>query len=192
MGRLRILILLGLASRALASGADQRARGAAPDARFADRVVMVLMRGGGEAGFCSALVVDSRTLLTAAHCLKPVSDMAVHYRDASGAPVITPVAATIAHPLYRADAIRARVESIDIALVRTARPLDPRFVSATIGDETRLAVGEPVILSGYGVTRPGDWKSGGELRTVDRGSRTESPTLRNSPPDFQSPGRVTP
>lgn len=166
MGLLRNLILFGLAVGALAPEAAHALVGAQPDSRFADRVVMVLMRGGGEAGFCSALVVDLRTLLTAAHCLKPINDMAVHYRDASGAPVITPVAATLAHPLYRADAIRARVESIDLALVRTARPLDPRFVSATIGDEARLAAGEPVILSGYGVTRPGDWKSGGELRSV--------------------------
>ena len=104
--------------------------GAAPDQRFADRVAMVLMRGPGEAGFCSALVLDSRTVLTAAHCLRPVRDMAVHYRDASGAPVVIPVEATIAHPHYRPDAIRARVESIDVALVRTARPLDARFVGA--------------------------------------------------------------
>ena len=84
--------------------------GAAPDQRFADRVAMVLMRRPGEAGFCSALVLDSRTVLTAAHCLRPVRDMAVAYRDASGAPVVIPVEATIAHPQYRPDAIRARVE----------------------------------------------------------------------------------
>ncbi len=93
--------------------ADARGAGAArswerrPDARFADRVAMVLMRGKGEAGFCSALVLDSRTLLTAAHCLRPTRDMAVHYRDASGAPVVIPVEAAVAHPLYRPDAIRS-------------------------------------------------------------------------------------
>src|SRR5580693_9079615 len=80
--------------------------GASPDGRFADRVAMVLLRGPGEAGFCSALVLDSRTLLTAAHCVKSTRDMAVHYRDASGAPVIVPVEAAAAHPLYRPDAIR--------------------------------------------------------------------------------------
>src|SRR5277367_2824598 len=108
--------------------------GAAPDGRFADRVAMVLIRGGDEAGFCSALVLGPRILLTAAHCLRRLSDMAVHYRDAGGAAVIIPVDAAIAHPRYRADAIQARVESIDLALIRTARPLDPRFVAAAIGD----------------------------------------------------------
>ncbi len=113
--------LVGLVSLAAPAGALV---GASPDARFADRVAMVLLRGGGEAGFCSALVLDSRTLLTAAHCVKAIRDMAVHYRDASGAPVVIPVEAAVAHPLYRPDAIAARAVSIDAALIRTARPLD--------------------------------------------------------------------
>ena len=72
--------------------------GAAPDGRFADRVAMVLIRGGDSAGFCSALVLSPRILLTAAHCLRPLRDMAVHYRDAAGAAVIIPVDAAVAHP----------------------------------------------------------------------------------------------
>lgn len=140
--------------------------GAAPDPRFADRVVMVLMRGGGEAGFCSGLVLDSRTVLTAAHCLRPVRDLAVFYRGAQNAPVIVPVERTIAHPQYRADAIRSRARSIDIALVRTERPLDPRFIPAELGATESPKVGDSVILTGYGVTRAGDWKSGGILRSV--------------------------
>ena len=140
--------------------------GAAPDARFADRVAMVLLRGPGEAGFCSALVLDPRTLLTAAHCLKAVGDMAVHYRDASGAPVVVPVEAAVAHPGYRPDAIRARVQSIDVALVRAARPLEPRFAGAALAAGDGPGVGDAVILAGYGATREGDWKSGGTLRSV--------------------------
>jgi Trypsin len=159
---LRLAILTTLAAPNLARALV----GAAPDGRFSDRVAMVLMRGGDRAGFCSALVLDSRTLMTAAHCLAATRDMAVHYRDSAGAPVIIPVEAAFAHPLYRPDAIRARVESIDLALIRTALPLDPRFVGATLAAGDGPAVGERVILSGYGVTRDGDWKSGGELRSV--------------------------
>ncbi len=151
--------------------------GASPDARFADRVAMVLLRGGGEAGFCSALVLDSRTLLTAAHCVKAVRDMAVHYRDASGAPVVIPVEAAVAHPLYRPDAIAARALSIDAALIRTARPLDSSFVGAALASGKGPAVGEPVILAGYGVTRDGDWKSGGQLRSVTLAVRAPASTV---------------
>lgn len=140
--------------------------GATPDGRFADRVAMVLIRGGDKAGFCSALVLSPRILLTAAHCLRPLRDMAVHYRDASGSAVIIPVDAAIAHPLYRADAIQARARSIDLALVRTARPLDGRFAAATIADGGPPSIGARVIISGYGAAREGDWSSGGVLRAV--------------------------
>src|SRR5208337_1918797 len=163
----RVLIRLAIVVAFATPLAPSRALvGAAPDGRFADRVAMVLMRGGGEAGFCSALVLDSRTLLTAAHCLRPTRDMAIHYRDASGTPVVIPVEAAIAHPLYRPDAVRERIESIDVALIRTASPLDARFAGAALTSGDGPAVGERVILSGYGAARDGDWKSGGELRSV--------------------------
>src|SRR5271154_4933873 len=89
--------------------------GAAPYSCFADRVVIVLILGGDSAVFCSALVLGPRVLLTASHCLRPLRDLAVHYRDAAGAAVIIPVDAAIAHPRYRADGIQDRVESIDLA-----------------------------------------------------------------------------
>src|SRR3974377_2479513 len=90
--------VLAIAALAASSAPAQALVGAAADSRFADRVAMVLMRGDGEAGFCSALVLDPRTLLTAAHCLKPIRDMAVHYRDSSGAPVVIPIEAELPHP----------------------------------------------------------------------------------------------
>jgi len=152
----RLAAAISILVSALWAVAPARAMvGAVPDPRFADRVVMVLMRGGGEAGFCSGLVLDLRTVLTAAHCLRPVRDLAVFYRGAQNAPVIVPVERTIAHPQYRADAIRSRARSIDIALVRTERPLDPRFIPAELG-----ATESPKV------TRAGDWKSGGILRSV--------------------------
>lgn len=151
--------------------------GAAPDGRFADRVAMVLLRGGGSAGFCSALVLSPRILLTAAHCLRPLRDMAVHYRDAAGEAVIIPVDAAIAHPRYRADAIQARVESIDLALIRAARPLGPGFAVALIGDGGPPPIGAPAIVSGYGASREGDWSSGGVLRSVTLAVREPASTV---------------
>jgi len=163
----RLVRSLGLFAALLTPFASARALvGGAPDGRFADRVVMALIRGGGEAGFCTALVLGPRVLLTAAHCLRPLRDMAVYYRDGKGAAVIIPVDAAVPHPLYRADAIRARARSIDLALIRTAQPLGPRFAAAAIGDGAPPAIGTPVILSGYGAAREGDWASGGVLRSV--------------------------
>ena len=174
----RFLRLLAIAAALVPPLAPARALvGAAPDSRFADRVAMVLIRGGDKAGFCSALVLSPRVLLTAAHCLRPLRDMAVHYRDDAGAAVIIPVDAVIAHPLYRANAIEARVESIDLALIRTARPLDPRFIGAAIAEGGPPPIGAPAIVSGYGAAREGDWSSGGALRSVTLAVREPASTV---------------
>ena len=160
----RSLALLAALTAPLASA--RALVGAQPDGRFVDRVAMVLIRGRGKAGFCSALALGPRILLTAAHCLRPLRDMAVYYRNADGAAVIIPVDAAVPHPRYRADAIQARALSIDLALIRTARPLDPRFAAAAIADGGAPPIGKAVILSGYGAAREGDWSSGGTLRSV--------------------------
>jgi Trypsin len=174
----RFLQLLMLVAAAAAPLAPARALvGAEPDSRFADRVAMVLIRGGDKAGFCSALVLSPRVLLTAAHCLRPLRDMAVHYRDSAGAPVIIPVDAAFSHPLYRADAIKARVESIDLALIRTARPLESRFAGATIGEGGPPPIGASAIVSGFGAAREGEWSSGGELRSVTLAVREPASTV---------------
>jgi hypothetical protein len=174
----RSIRLLALVAALAAPLAPSRALvGAAPDGRFADRVAMVLIRGGDSAGFCSALVLSPRILLTAAHCLRPPKDMAVHYRDAGGAAVVIPVDAAVAHPRYRPDAIQARVQSIDLALIRAARPLDPHFVAAAIGDGGPPPIGAPTIVSGYGAAREGDWSSGGTLRSVTLAVREPASTV---------------
>ncbi len=172
-----VQLLTLVAALAAGLGPARALVGAAPDGRFADRVAMVLIRGGDSAGFCSALVLSPRILLTAAHCLRRLSDMAVHYRDAAGAAIIIPVDAAVPHPLYRADAIEARVESIDLALIRTARPLDPRFIGAAIGDGGPPPIGTPAIVTGYGAAREGDWSSGGVLRSVALAVRAPASTV---------------
>ncbi len=132
-------------------------------ARFADHVVMVLSRGGDREGFCTGIVLGPRAVLTAAHCLRPTRDMVVAYRDASGKPVLVAVAAAEAHPLYRPNAIAERQVSIDLALIETETPLDPRFTPPRLAEGDGPAVGDETILAGYGVAREGIPSSGGAL-----------------------------
>ena len=135
-------------------------------ARFADHLVMVLARGGDREGFCTGIVLGPRVVLTAAHCLRPTRDMAVVYRDAAGKPVLIAVAAAVSHPLYRANAIAERQVSIDLALVETETPLDPRFTPPPLAEGDGPAVGDDTILAGYGVAREGTPTTGGTLRSA--------------------------
>jgi len=164
----RPLFLAGFAASLVALGGfpSRALVGGEADDRFASRTAMILNRDARTSGFCSALVLGPRALLTAAHCLRPVADMAVFYRSAAGEPALVPVAAARAHPLYRPDAPRRRVVSIDLAVVATAKPLDPSFVAADLDRGEAPGVGEAVILSGYGLTQEGEAHSGGRLRSL--------------------------
>ena len=175
----RCVRLLTLVAAVAAPLAPARALvGAEPDNRFADRVAMVLMRGGDKAGFCSALVLSPRVLLTAAHCLRPLRDMAVHYRDAAdgGGRSFQSMRRS---PIRFTAPTRSRrgSNSIDLALIRTARPLSSRFAGAAIADGGPPPLGALAIVSGYGAAREGDWSSGGELRSVTLAVREPASTV---------------
>ncbi len=136
------------------------------DLSYSDHVVMVLKRAGDRAGFCTGVVVAPRAILTAAHCVAPIRDMRIHYRDDAGQPVLIDVEAVAVHPSYRADAVTRRVVSIDLALVRTRTPLDARFSAAALDDSGAVAEGSPLRIFGYGLAREGEGRSAGVLRSA--------------------------
>ena len=136
------------------------------DPTLVNHVVVVLIRGGGRAGFCSGVVLGPNVILTAGHCVKPLKDMRIFYRDASGAPVFAQVRAVVRHPQFKPDAIARRVVSIDLALIETATPIDPRFAAMDLDDTGETAIGQSLKVAGFGVGREGDQKSAGALRSA--------------------------
>lgn len=124
--------------------------------------VMVLSSNGG---VCTGIVVARDAILTAAHCVAARADHRVHFRDEAGAPVLVELAGRAAHPGYDAGAVAGRRRSIDLALLRTATPLPPRFVVAPLSAAMPRA-GETLALSGYGAARAGEPRSTGTFRTV--------------------------
>jgi secreted trypsin-like serine protease len=110
-------------------------------------------------------------VLTAAHCARPAGDMRVFYRDAASGPVFVAVRAVAAHPGFRADAIARRVASIDLALIETATPLDVRFSAPVLDESGDVAIGQDLLIAGFGVAREGQQSSAGVLRALALAAR---------------------
>lgn len=157
----QIFQLLALPLLALfVAGPAYAVTGGAPDRTGEADTLMILSDRGG---VCSALVVAIDAVLTAAHCVPKGAQLRVHFRDAAGQPVLIPPVSVAVHPGYRADAVKTRARSIDLALVRVPSPLPSRFRPATLSGADPRA-GASLALDGYGVTREGDAASTGTLR----------------------------
>jgi hypothetical protein len=137
--------------------------GGAPDDGPLSRTSLMVL--GSNGGVCSAVVVAPDAVLTAAHCVAGAAEHRVHWREASGEPVLLPPAATALHPGYDPKAIAARRRSIDLALVRLGSPLPARFEPAALSAAARRE-GETLTLGGYGASREGEARSTGTFRTV--------------------------
>ncbi|WP_430913079.1 S1 family peptidase [Methylobacterium sp. sgz302541] len=124
--------------------------------------VMVLSSKGG---VCTGVVVARDAILTAAHCAPPGAELRAHFREGAE-PVLADIAARAVHPGYDAGAVAGRRRSVDLALLRTAKPLPDRFRAALLGAVPPRA-GENVTLSGYGATPGGGPRSTGTLRAVN-------------------------
>ncbi|MBX9934433.1 MAG: trypsin-like serine protease [Methylobacterium sp.] len=162
--RSRIGRALGVAAGVMAiAGPAQAVVGGREAPEAASSSVMVLSSKGG---VCTGIVVARDAVLTAAHCVAGGAEHRVHFRDQAGAPVLVDLTGRALHPGYDAGAIAGRRRSIDIAILRTATPLPPRFTIAPLS-AAMPRTGETLSLSGYGAARSGDPRSTGTFRSVD-------------------------
>ena len=134
------------------------------DSARAGVIVMVLRSGAGGAAFCTGVVVARDAVLTAAHCVARAETTKIHFREGDR-PVLLDVDAIAVHPRYRANAIRTRERSIDLALVRLRAPLPSRFSAATIERAPAISVGARFRIAGYGLAQEGRGVTGGVLRS---------------------------
>jgi S1-C subfamily serine protease len=129
---------------------------------LARAAVMVLTDRGG---VCSAVAVSPDALLTAAHCVPAGQSLRVHWRE-GGQPVLVEPMSVARHPGFRANAVRERTRSIDLALVRLREPLPARFGVASLSGGGTPRAGAAVTVAGFGLSREGDASSTGIWRSA--------------------------
>ena len=143
------------------------------DQTLARHVVMLV----GPRGFCSGVAIARNVVLTAAHCVPAGADYKLTELDAARQPVLKDIARIARHPGFDADAALRQRVTADVALLRLAEPLAAKFVPATLAAPRRpVAVGDLLLVAGYGVAARGDGRTGG--------------TLAHGPPCGDGPARL--
>lgn len=162
-----MLLAAGLATlaAALPAGTARAVIGGSPvgqtDAAAA-HTVMVTTRNG----FCSGAVIAPSLVLTAAHCVDGSDQLAVLVFGPGRTPLINQVTGRAVHPAYRRADWQARRTAVDLAVVRTARPIGGGFRPAPLAGGGVPQAGSAIRLVGFGPASEGDARSAGVLRSA--------------------------
>jgi hypothetical protein len=131
---------------------------------YRPHLVMVLNDRGG---FCSGVVVARDAILTAGHCT--TGAIRLHWKDAAGRPVLAEPGRVVVHPEFRDGAEKARVRSVDLAIIRTRTPLPAEFRPVALAGPGSPVPEKDATLRvvGYGLGLEWDDASAGKLRSAD-------------------------
>jgi len=179
--RMRLALLLSVA---LATPAFAITGNAPPASGFAATSIVMLVDSRG--GLCTGTALARDLVLTAAHCVARPANYRVRLSKDGG---VTEVETTRSHPGFNMANYVANRATADVALVKLKTPLPASVVPASLGGTRRVAVGEIMIVAGYGATRDNNEQGAGEPRmaplvvTGQPGSlqiRLQDPDTRNT------------
>jgi len=170
--RFAALALSGTVGFAVASGllpggipAAAMVGGASPAAAGVGRSVVMILGSYGTA--CTATAIASDLLLTAAHCVQPGADYKLVDSAQGREPVLKDIARIERDPQFDLKRLFAHLATADVALIKLAEPLPSRIPPVPlVGDGVSVAVGDPLVVAGYGVTVRGDGRTGGTVRAA--------------------------
>jgi hypothetical protein len=139
--------------------------GGAPPApaEFARSIVMIL----GSAGTaCTATAIGRDLLLTAAHCVQPGADYKLLGSEPGQPPILKNIIRIERHPQFDIKRLFDHLATADVALIKLAEPLPARISPTLIASGESVAVGDSLVVAGYGVTVRGEGRSGGVARAA--------------------------
>jgi secreted trypsin-like serine protease len=169
---LAVLVIAAVAGFApMGTGTDDAVAmvgGAQPAAAgIARSVVMILGSYGSYSTACTATAIGRDLLLTAAHCVQPGADYKLVASEAGDAPVLKDIARIERDPQFEMNRLFSHLATADVALIKLAEPLPARSPGVRIGGEAEtVAVGDTLVVAGYGVTVRGDGRTGGTVRAA--------------------------
>jgi len=99
---------------------------------------------------CTATALTRDVVLTAAHCVTGARKRSVKIYQ-TGASI--PVRAAIQHPQFNAKAYAAARATADLALIKLDKALPDIVTPAELAPARRVALGETLIVAGFGVTK---------------------------------------
>jgi secreted trypsin-like serine protease len=136
--------------------------GGAPPASEAltRQLVMIL----GSRGFCTGTMIARDLVLTAAHCVPAGADYKLLDRGGAQKPALKDIATIARHPQFSQDAYLRHRATADVALVKLAAPLAGIAPAAIDASGFRAAVGDRLLVAGYGLAARGDGATGGTAR----------------------------
>ncbi len=140
--------------------------GGAPPAtpEFGRSIVMIL---GSSGTACTATAIGRDLLLTAAHCVQPGTDYKLVGSEPNQPPVLKNIIRIERHPQFDIKRLLNHLATADVALIKLAEPLPARIRTALLGSETQIvAVGDMLVVAGYGVTVRGNGRTGGTARSA--------------------------
>jgi secreted trypsin-like serine protease len=136
--------------------------GGAPAVQGPQAAVMIV---GSRGNSCTGVAIARDLVLTAAHCVPPGADYKLVQFNAQRQPQLRDLERIARHPQFSQKTFDAHRATADVALIKvanaTAAPPAPVH-----GARLKIAPGDRLTVLGYGVTRVGDGKSGGTLRSA--------------------------
>lgn len=139
--------------------------GAPPAADGVGRSVVMILGSYGTA--CTATVVARDLLLTAAHCVQPGADYKLVGSESGQEPELKNIVRIERDPQFDLQRLFGHLATADVALLKLEQPLPARIPPARIDAEGEtVAVGDTLMVAGFGVTVRGDGRTGGTVRAA--------------------------
>jgi hypothetical protein len=129
------------------------------------RSVLMILGDGGTV--CTSTAIARDLLLTASHCVLPGSEYKLLLGAPSEHPLLKDITRIERDPQFDLKRLFGHLATADVALLKLAEPLPAKLPAMPLGaEEEPVAVGDALVVAGYGVTIRGDGRTAGTLRAA--------------------------